>query len=704
MSDGIGVVDQMVFRWAGNRGPTRGAGITAVAYSCDERTARDLVEQRGSVLRVKGGGGRTSVVRLIHGDRAVLLRRMPDTDGISRDNTVCHALMAPAATLTARLCLAFGSGPWKEDGWLDEARGTIPRMDLKAVQDLADKRQGPLKEGVLFVQEPLVRLVAELLRTPAGRVSALVGELESAADAARGERAGTDEAPPDPALSALWALCDIFGNWLGNDGWTYATYDTSDAHPHRVVFVPDWRRSHTQDNDLRRIKLTDPGRDRAVDLAEMLVTHYRNWLTTRSQDEYRRPLQRVPDAASLPEEDRYDVIDGALTGRLRHPRLHPGPPAPRPPVAPAAPIAPSLSPPDVNPGEDEPGIWADGHLWPEPAPTAGPKPERRDTPARSEGPHREISDPGGPETATPSDPREDSWPAAATVMPAATAMPVSPTAVPPAEPPPPPPPPPPPVSVAPMNTAPTVAVPPRPERPPAVGAADPYRQDGPRLSQHEREAILREAFDIPFLDVLPQPRPKKRLKARLPMEQRAREELVRQLMDPHPPHADDLRRNLKDRLLSEATVTDLVDILGARLNCQAQNLVLATLGERDYTDAEMGELCRSLLYERLLLRPRPRHVDPAVEDGLENRAVQVALWLLHWLVAPRAARLLPALENFLAQLAASEEFVDRQLLEDILVREWPAGVPDLPNTALRVAVRGLYERHDLWVLGPERPV
>ncbi|MDX3249313.1 hypothetical protein, partial [Streptomyces sp. ME18-1-4] len=323
MSDASGVVDQMVFRWAGSRGAARGAGITAVAYSCDERTARDLAEQRGSVLRVTGGKGRTSVVRLIHGDRAVLLRRMPDTDGISRESNVCHALMAPAGTLTARRCLALGSGPWAETGWLDDARGEIPAFGLKTIQDWADERQGPLKEGVPLVREPLVRLVAELLRAPDGRVSARIGELESAALAARGDAGGPF---PDPALSALWALCDIFGEWLGNDGWTYATYDTSDAHPHRVVFVPDWRRSHVQDNDLRRIKLTDPGRDRAADLAEMLVTHYRNWLATASQDEYPRPLKRVPDAVSLPEEDRYDVIEGALTGRLRRPRLQP--PAP----------------------------------------------------------------------------------------------------------------------------------------------------------------------------------------------------------------------------------------------------------------------------------------------------------------------------------------------------------------------------------------
>ncbi|MEU3617294.1 hypothetical protein ABZ725_34050 [Streptomyces sp. NPDC006872] len=694
MSDGIGVVDQMVFRWAGNRGATRGAGITAVAYSCDERTARDLVEQRGSVLRVKGGGGRTSVVRLIHGDRAVLLRRMPDTDGISRDNTVCHALMAPAATLTARLCLALGSGPWKEDGWLDEARGTIPRMDLKAVQELADKRQGPLKDGVLFIQEPLVRLVAELLRTPAGRVSALVGELESAAEAARGERADTDEAPPDPALSALWALCDIFGNWLGNDGWTYATYDTSDAHPHRVVFVPDWRRSHTQDNDLRRIKLTDPGRDRAVDLADMLVTHYRNWLTTRSQDEYRRPLQRVPDAASLPEEDRYDVIDGALTGRLRHPRLHPRPPAPQavaPAIAPAPPAAPAPFAAPVEP--------------------AAPRPEPE---TRLDSPHRENGGPHDPEPAPRPDPRTDDWPAVPSaalppialpsVAGPAAALPsvappsadVGPTAAEAA-----------PVPPAPAmpTTAPQLPeVPPRPERPPVLGIADPYRQEALRRPPHERDAILREAADTPFLHAVSQPRIRKRRKPGPPMEQRGRDELVRALCHPHGPHAGDLRNSLRYRLLNEASVTDLVHILAERLNCQAQNLVLGTLAEREYTDEEMGELCRGLLYERLLLRSRPRDADPDVEIHLEARALHVAAWLLHWLVAPRAPRHLPALENFLAHLAASEEFVDRQLLEDILVREWPAGVPDLPNTALRVAVRRLYERHDLWVLGPERPV
>ena len=188
------------------------------------------------------------------------------------------------------------------------------------------------------------------------------------------------------------------------------------------------------------------------------------------------------------------------------------------------------------------------------------------------------------------------------------------------------------------------------------------------------------------------------------MEQRVRDELVRQLCHPHGPHAHELRTTLRNRLLTEASVTDLVDILSRRLNCQAQNLVLGMLAEREYADAELGDLCGALLIERLLLRLRPTDADGDIEVHLEARALHVATWLLHWLVAPRATQHLPAVESFLAHLAASDEFVDRQLVEWVLTREWPPGVPDLPASALRVAARHLYERHELWVLGPERLV
>ncbi|MFI5821701.1 hypothetical protein ACIA8I_21765 [Streptomyces rishiriensis] len=799
MSDGTGVVDQMVFRWAGSRGATRGAGITAVAYSCDERAARDLADHRGSVLRVKGGGGRTSVVRLIHGDLAVLLRRMPDTDGTSRESNMCHALMAPAGTLTARLCLALGSGPWEEADWLDAARGRIEPFALKTVQEMADRRRGPLKDGVPLIREPLVPLVAELLRAPGGRVSARIGELEAAADAARGALPGagaryaeTDEPPPDPALSALWALCDIFGNWLGNDGWTYATYDTSDAHPHRVVFVPDWRRSHAQDNDLRRIKLTDPHRDRAADLAEMLVDHYRDWLATQARDEYGRPLRRAPDAASLPEEERYDAVERALTGRRRrplpvprlqlpasfHPRT-PAPPAPRPgpayqpepefppgrayqpgpelppgrahqpepepQPAPGASPGPAGAPAELRPAaaartedapaadsappscpgtdlwDDEPEtgadqrVYADLTSWREDrTPARGresvPAPSREPAPtegaAKAAARAEEVTVVAeGLRTAHLPLPLESPEPPASSPPPPTSAMPPAlptPSALPmPSAPP---------ASVAsyrqptpPAPVGPGLAVPPRPDRPPASVPREPHRPEPARPSEQQWQATLREALDVPFLNARPEPRTiRRRRKAVQPMESHVRETLVRQLCEPFGPRAVDHRRQLRNRLLAEPSVTDVVHILGRTLTCQAQNMVLGTLGEREYTEEELGELCRGLLGERLLLRSWPSDPDPVLAFHLQARALRVARWLLYWLVAPKAERHLPAVEGFLAELAASEEFVDCQLLEDILVR-WPTDVTDLPPSALRVAVRGLYERHALWVPAPEPP-
>ncbi|MEU1516582.1 hypothetical protein ABZ490_31320 [Streptomyces sp. NPDC005811] len=934
MSDGNGVVDQMVFRWAGSRGAARGAGITAVAYSCDERVARDLAEQRGSVMRVKGGGERVSLVRLIHGGQAVLLRRMPEKDGNNRDSTVCHALMASAGALTSRRCLALGAGPWKEDKWFDSARGGIPGFALKDLQKLADQRQGPLRDGVVLVREPLARLVAELLREPGGRVSALIGELEAAAQTAAGRRLPASRADradsdggglEDVALSALWALCDIFGGWLGHDGWTYATYDTSDHHPHRVVFVPDWRRSHVQDADLRRIRLTDVQQDGATVLAGKLVTHYCDWLATGSLDNYPRPLDRARDAAALPEEERYDRIDAALTGRPRRPHREqrsrrdsgrwssdrwdfdrqdteaedeiyaqreawqappggPGsPPLPLPTgwqtdrregdgegigerrgtyeadgphsyapgrtahpdtSAPRAPVPGTATPPDgqgqspatARPHASDstsqtfgpaPGIADAPSRTPDSAPTgralgdsaaAGPAARPSDAPTQAPGYAPQLSGraPGIPRTppqahdpgpeqqapgsvvqgsaageaqvagsaagasgwsarasgsAEPRDPGPAARSSGASAQVSGSAPPqtqgpypegAGPAGVPgsgargpeaapqgwgagagqvtgsaagvpdgsaqasagwthagavrdtgsvarasgavsqrggvapeamsagsamsagagPARP------------AASLDGG-APSYPPAPGIPPAHGT-----RSAPR-SPEERARAGREALDTPFLSSLPHPRIKWRRKSDS-MAKEARVELVRQLCEPFGPRADDMRVKYRRRILQEASVPDLLLMLTGRLNCQAQNIVLRCLGERDYSESEIGELSKGLLRARLLLRCRPSDDDPGFDDELQGRAVEVAVWLFRWLVAPRAEQQLREVTEFLRDLVASTDYLDRKFLEDVLIPEWPVGVPELPGAALREVVRGLYHHHDLWTPGRER--
>ncbi|WP_340381930.1 hypothetical protein U5640_35635 [Streptomyces sp. SS7] len=186
------------------------------------------------------------------------------------------------------------------------------------------------------------------------------------------------------------------------------------------------------------------------------------------------------------------------------------------------------------------------------------------------------------------------------------------------------------------------------------------------------------------------------------MTRQAREELIRQLCEPFGPRADDLRGTYRRRILQEASVPDLLHILTVRLNCQAQNVVLGCLGDRDYSEGEIGDLCSGLLHARLLLPVRPVDDDPELDGELRRRAVEVAVWLFQWLVVPRAEQYLQQVTGFLGDLVSSSAPLDRQLLEQILIPEWPLGQPELPSAALRAVVRGLYHHYALWTPGPER--
>ncbi|MEU5399623.1 hypothetical protein ABZ348_10020 [Streptomyces sp. NPDC005963] len=309
-------IHQIVFRWAGNRSGA-GAGITAVAQSCGERDAREMAEQLGPILRVRGGDQR-SIVRVIWNDRAVLVRRRPKADAQGRGSTVCHALLSPPRFLTASFCLGLGASPWGDDNWT-QASGTLNRIPYDRLDAMANHAIPKLDAAVPSLVRPLECLVAQLLRTPSGRVSALTRGLETIGTGSSG--ADSDEVP-DAALVALRGLCEVFGRTLGGEGWTYASYATVDSHPLRVTFVPSWRASHEEDVRLRRIDLTDPGSDRAAELAQGLVRHYLDHIGSGgatadgAREKYERPLERLrgPLAETEDDEERYEAVDRALRG------------------------------------------------------------------------------------------------------------------------------------------------------------------------------------------------------------------------------------------------------------------------------------------------------------------------------------------------------------------------------------------------------
>lgn len=307
------MIHQVVFRWTGNQsGP--GAGLAAVAQSCREREARTMADQLAPILRVHRGD-RRSIVRTIWNDQAVLVRRSPKEDTQGRGSTVCHALISPTKLLTAGFCLGLGASPWGEEQWT-QASGSLPAIRYEVLDAMANQTIPQLDAAVSSLARPLRCLVAQLLRTPAGRISAHTRGLD-------GTRADDSAETPDPALVALRGLCEVFGGTLGGEGWTYASYDTVDSHPLRVTFVPSWRASHEEDVRLRRIDLIKPGSDRAAILAEGLVRHYLDFIdaatsagATKGRAQYRRPLEQLsgPLVEIEDEEERYDAVDRALRG------------------------------------------------------------------------------------------------------------------------------------------------------------------------------------------------------------------------------------------------------------------------------------------------------------------------------------------------------------------------------------------------------
>ncbi|MCM2388845.1 hypothetical protein [Streptomyces albipurpureus] len=308
------MIHQVVFRWAGNRAGSS-AGLTAVAQSCGERDARAMAEQLGPILRVRRGD-RRSIVRTIWNDRAVLVRRSPKADAQGRGSTVCHALISPTKLLTASFCLGLGASPWGEGNWT-QASGPLPSIPYEVLNAMANHAIPRLDAAVSSLARPLQCLVAQLLRTPGGRISAHNRGLDDT-------RSDDLTEVPDPALVVLRGLCEVFGGTLGGEGWTYASYDTVDSHPLRVTFVPSWRASHEEDVRLRRIDLIEPGSDHAAVLAERLVRHYLDYIETaargsgagKGRSQYRRPLEQLmgPLAGIEDETERYEAIDRALRG------------------------------------------------------------------------------------------------------------------------------------------------------------------------------------------------------------------------------------------------------------------------------------------------------------------------------------------------------------------------------------------------------
>ncbi|ARF58152.1 hypothetical protein [Streptomyces gilvosporeus] len=382
-------VHQVVFRWDGNQG-RQGTGMKAVAHSCAAERAEELGRELGPLLWVSGAAApRPSVVRTVSRDGEVMLvQRWPTTDRGGRPSTVSHVLIGGAGTLKTRQCLGLAYGGWGHRESAEEATGELRPVKCADLDALARRWLPEMTERLPTVRHPLILVTAEWLRDPSRRISLLMDEAEP-----------PDRPGRDPAPLVYLGLFLLFGSWLGHE-WTFATYDTVDTHPLRLMCVPRWEPDAGGPGPLARVVVRRPAEPQfAHRAANRLVEH----LLAHPEDDPGVPqlVGRLKDGAGLDWARRRvllkEVLDAdhravaaspAAPPRRPDPERQPSPPPadppeerwPAPPPEPvlpapmAAPVAPS--PPVAPAPEPEPPA-------PEPEPPApAPEPEPPLTPPR----------------------------------------------------------------------------------------------------------------------------------------------------------------------------------------------------------------------------------------------------------------------------------------------------------------------------------
>ncbi|MFI7408112.1 hypothetical protein ACIBU0_05495 [Streptomyces sp. NPDC049627] len=289
-------VHQIVFRWDGNHG-RQGTGMNAVAHSCDAARAEELGRELGPLLWVSGAAAaRPSVVRTLSRDDDVLLvQRWPTTDPGGRPSTVSHVLVGNRTTLQPARCLGLSYGGWRKQERAEQESGQLARFDLADLHDLARGRLPGMVERLPEVERALILAGAELLRDPGQRVSLLLEEK-------------TPESWPDPAMVPLvyLGLFLIFGSWLGEE-WTFATYDTVDSHPLRLMSVPRWEPDSGGSGPLARVMGRRPATFQfehraAAQLVAHLLAH------PQAPPGVPQLVEALPDGAALDWEHRRDRL------------------------------------------------------------------------------------------------------------------------------------------------------------------------------------------------------------------------------------------------------------------------------------------------------------------------------------------------------------------------------------------------------------
>ncbi|WP_427168363.1 hypothetical protein ACQF4J_44450 [Streptomyces sp. C1-1] len=611
-------LDQVVFRWEGNRHRT-GTGITAVAYSCERARAEELHEELAPLLQTEGTAQPSQIRQVRRADGQIVVinrRRGPDAHG--RASTESHALIGSREVLKARVCLTLGRLPLPLPGAVDRLPGTDPARSLRTLgrDDLTEVVQPEWQRftaQVETVREPLIVVAAQLLRTPGHFMSVRIPEFS--AD-------GTNATP-----LLIWGLSGLFGGWLGRDFWTYATYDTTDSHPLRVMGVPSWRTSAVEDPRLERIALAEAPDDEAHGIAEELVRRFLS--EPVKAEEVHQVLKLCPAGADVPPWQRLRALREQLRTRpLSAAGGMPGIDGPAVPLG-----APAVDPrhrvlegrPEttfegIADGGAVSGVRFDGLL------SGG---------VRADGPASVGSGVGGPVSAPD---RFHEQPAV----------------------------PPPPHSLGVSE----FAAPPPPFAPPAREETD----DG-ALTIGTYPQVVRPTADEPHRNPSPyvplEPRP-------LP-EPLTRGRGLRNALMPRRGYGSSFQENGD---LSDETLLNRLDAV--HFPSQEADLLLDALASRTTrrTTGEALRLGRRMLRKRLYLRPDRRVGAEGAAEPDPRHAAERAFWLLHWAVLPYIGHkpLADHLVDLIRRACERDGPVERHFLR--LIAFAPAyGVPQLPSDA-----------------------
>ncbi|MGW7410307.1 hypothetical protein ACWGI9_42700 [Streptomyces sp. NPDC054833] len=297
-----GLLDQVLFRWEGARGRAGRVGMAPVAYSCSAQNAERVLQKLDGLLRpVLHPGQQPSLVRcVIPGSREVaVLARIPAVDPAGRASMVVHALLGSADVLTAHGSIMLHPDLPDWTGVFQDSTGRLPRLSSRAIRQRFIDEEPHYRAAVVHIQRVLEAAAAQLIRTPDHRLSFDQYLLST-----------------DHARLLIWALCTLFGPWLGDDTFTYVSRDGDDSLPLKLICVPEWQ-PRAYDTPLSRVAPERPA-DKAGWIAEDLVRQF--ILDLGNPEKVHSILAQCPDPCARTLTQRIETLAGALR-RVRAKRL-----------------------------------------------------------------------------------------------------------------------------------------------------------------------------------------------------------------------------------------------------------------------------------------------------------------------------------------------------------------------------------------------